>query len=91
MHLQEVSQEPTYLEQQSDSIVDWTFVLCDANPVLKNISRCLWSLKTMKKNNICVSTLTRIKKKKKKSSAFSVLEARTQQEMKKRNIICRMH
>lgn len=89
MHLQEVSQEPTYLEQQSDSIVDWTFVLCDANPVLKNISRCLWSLKTMKKKNICVSTLTLIKKK--KSSAFSVLEARTQQEMKKRNITCRRH
>lgn len=41
MHLQEVSQEPTYLEQQSDSIVDLAFVLCDANPVLKNISRCL--------------------------------------------------
>lgn len=55
MHLQEISQEPTYLEQQSDSIVDLTFVLCDANPVLKNISRCLWSWKTVgKKEYLCV-------------------------------------
>lgn len=29
MHLQEISQEPTYLEQQSETIVDVTFVLCD--------------------------------------------------------------
>lgn len=63
MHLQEVSQEPTYLEQQSDSIVDLTFVLCDANPVLNNISRCLWILKNCGgKKRISVSNVTFIKK-----------------------------
>lgn len=30
MHLQEISQEPTYLEQQSETIVDVTFILCDS-------------------------------------------------------------
>lgn len=55
MHIQEVSKEPIYLEQQSDSIVDLTLVLRDANPVLKNISRCLWSWKTVgKKEYLCV-------------------------------------
>lgn len=30
MHLQEISQEPTYLEQQSETIVDVKYVLCDS-------------------------------------------------------------
>lgn len=65
MHLQEISQEPTYLEQQSDSIVDLTFVLCDAIPVLKNISRCLWSWKTVgKKEYLCLYCNFHLKKNK---------------------------
>lgn len=30
MHLQEMSQDPTYLKQQSETIVDVTFVLHDS-------------------------------------------------------------